>query len=171
MSSLSNWSIALNSIYVIVASLLGLPSFSKYSGLTPESLCLITIFLSIIIIVVSLIENSKNYVARAMNLHQCGKDLSQLYERLEQIKGEYLTSNLIKTEVDNLGIKYQEIINQYSENHLTTDYEYFKAYNNLYLNGLTNTYNRIKFHFRFYSMYYLSMALSPILFFVFCFKW
>ncbi|MBX7107864.1 MAG: SLATT domain-containing protein [Chitinophagales bacterium] len=126
VNQLSNWAVALNSVYVIIASLLSIKPFSDYSKLTPEYLSLLTIFLSLIIIVLSLIENSKNYKAKADSLHQCGKDLNQLYERLEQIKYRY-DEAAMRDEIEKLGSDYQKIIDKYPENHLSMDYDLFVA--------------------------------------------
>jgi hypothetical protein len=128
VNQLSNWAVALNTVYVIITSLLSISPFSEFSKLTPEYLSLFTIFLSLIIIVLSLIENSKNYKAKADSLHQCGKDLNKLYERLSQIKDRYEESTL-RMEIEKIGVDYQNVIDKYPDNHLSIDYDLFVASN------------------------------------------
>jgi len=126
VNQLSILAVTLNSVYVIIASLLSIKPFSDYSKLTPEYLSLLTIFLSLIIIVLSLIESSKNYKAKANSLHQCGRDLNRLYERLSQIKDRY-EEDSVRMEIEQLGNNYQEVIDKYPENHSSIDFDLFVA--------------------------------------------
>lgn len=130
LNQLSNYSIAVNSIYVIVLSVLSLEQFQDMSKLDSNSLSILTLFLSVLIIVISVIESSKSYKAKAESQHQCGKELNKIYERLIQIKNNYNTDNNVIEEVNELGIEYQNIIDKYPENHLTLDFKRFLLENN-----------------------------------------
>jgi hypothetical protein len=124
MNKYSNWSTSLVSLFVIIISLQSIQQF-KIIDLKPEIINSLTVFLSILIIIISLIENSSNYKLNADVHHQCAKKLNRLYERLQQIKDEYKTSNEIKLEIDKIGIQYQNIMNEYTENHTQIDYNIF----------------------------------------------
>jgi len=125
VGQLSTWAIALNSVYVIIISLLSLKPFSNYSKLPPEYISLIAIFFSLIILVLSLIENSKNYKSKADSFHQCGKDLSYQYEKLIQIMDKYGKEVGVTEQIYAIGLSYQNILDKYPINHLTIDYDLF----------------------------------------------
>lgn len=163
VNQLSNWAVALNSVYVIIASLLSLSPFSEFSKLTPEYLSLFTIFLSLIIIVLSLIENSKNYKAKADSLHQCGKDLNKLYERLSQIKDSYEESAL-RMEIEQIGADYQNVIDKYPDNHLSIDYDLFVASNKELTKDWYQSFpTKAKIWLMINTPYYLAIILPLIL--------
>ncbi len=167
INQLSNWAVSLNSIYVIIASLLSIKPFSAYSRIAPEYLALITIFLSLIIIVLSLIENSKNYKAKADSLHQCGKDLNIQYEKLSQIMDKYGKNIEATNEIEEIGNRYQLILDKYPENHLSIDYEFFIASNkDLYDNKFLAFFIRAKIWLYVRIPYYAAI-LIPFLFFLF----
>lgn len=169
VNQLSNWAVALNSIYVIIASLLSIKPFSDYSKLTPDYLSLFTIFLSLIIIVVSLIENSKNYKAKADSLHQCGKDLNKLYERLSQIIHKYGEAEATK-EIESIGANYQTIIDKYPENHLSIDYDLFVASDKEMAKGWFESFSmRAKIWLMINAPYHLAIII-PALFIFFIIK-
>lgn len=164
----STYSISLNSIYVIILSLLSLNQFQYLSNYSSDKLSLITLFLSILIIVTSIIENSKNYAFNAELQHKCGKELNLIYEKLIQIKDNYDTNPIDKATIHNLGIEYQNLIDKYSVNHSTLDYLKFIASNRL------EKYEKIKcpsiyiawFEIRTYFLVVIS-AIAPLLFILF----
>lgn len=163
VNQLSNWAVALNSVYVIIASLLSISPFSEFSKLTPEYLSLFTIFLSLIIIVLSLIENSKNYKAKADSLHQCGKDLNKLYERLSQIKDRYEES-ILRMEIEKIGVDYQNVIDKYPDNHLSIDYDLFVASNKEFTKDWYQSITaKAKIWLMINTPYYLAIILPLIL--------
>ncbi len=163
INSLSVWAISLSSIYVISISLVSIKPFTRFSRVDPQYLSLITIFLSILIIVVSVIENAKNYTARAENLHSCGKELSFIYDRICQIKDLYESDSLAKVEIHGLGQQYEGIIDKYSENHRSIDFDmYVNSINNKWLlNSLLWFYIRLP--------YYLAIFLPLIVLILFVF--
>jgi len=164
INQLSVWAIALNSVYVIITSLLSISPFSNYSKIAPEYLSLITIFFSLIIIVLSLIENSKNYKAKAESLHQCGKDLNKLYERLSQLLENNEQNSDITNEIEKLGEKYQVVIDKYPENHLSIDYDLFVAsHKDLYDNKFLAFLIRAKIWVYVRLPYYLAILIPFIL--------
>lgn len=164
----STYSISLNSIYVIVLSVLSLNQFQYLSRYSSDELSLITLFLSILIIVTSIIENSKNYSFNAELHHQCGKELNLIYEKLIQLKDNYDTNANDKEAIHSLGLEYQKLIEKYSVNHTTLDYLKFIASNRL------DKYKNIKcpsiyiawFEARTYFWVVIS-ALAPLMFILF----
>lgn len=161
----STYSISLNSIYVIILSLLSLQQFQYLSNFTSDHLSLLTLFLSVLIIVTSIIENSKNYSVNAELHHQCGKELNMIYEKLIQIKNNYDSNSDDKEEINKLGIKYQEIIDKYSVNHSTLDYQKFLVSNKIdeYKDSRCPKIYIIWIEIRTYFWVFLS-AIAPLLF-------
>lgn len=165
LNQFSNYSIAINSTYVIVLSILSLNQFQKFSRLDSNLLSLLTLFLSVLIIAISVIEGSKSYKSKADSQHQCGKELNKIYEKLIQIKDSYETNEEIKKEVNLLGIEYQNIIDKYPENHLTLDYQMFLLENNITINKFKD-FNILWLKIKTYFLVVLSILL-PLFFILF----
>lgn len=167
LNQFSIYAISLNSIYVIILSLLSMSHFNKYSKLNPDFLSIITLFLSILIIVISIIESSKNYKAKAESHHQCGKDLNKIYERLIQIKSSYDTDSNSKAEIDKLGLDYQSIIDKYPENHSSIDFKKFLIINKIEPYKNYSNFNLLIIWFEFYIPI-LATIIIPLLIIIFC---
>lgn len=164
MNQLSNGAIALNSIYVIVLSLLAIKPFSNYSRFTPEYLSLLTITFSMIIIVLALIENSKNHKAKADSLHNCAKALNKEYERIKQIKEQYETNPTLKKEIEDIGMKYQDILDKCPDNHSTKDYELFLySENDLFKNKAGSFFVRLWIKLSVRLVYYAAIIIPLLL--------
>jgi hypothetical protein len=132
MNKYSNWAISVSSLYVILISLQSVPQFTLIK-INQEAINFSTIFISIFIIIISLIDNSSNYKYYADLNHTCAKKLNRLFERLQYIKEDYSTSQVVKKEVGKIGKKYQKLINEHHENHTQNDFDLFilkdEAYN------------------------------------------
>lgn len=121
----STWTVAALSIYLITASLiLG----SSSVGLTPgekEIGSYIAVTLSVLVLVLSLTEASRNYVLRSERLHLCGIELDDLCRRIDVA---LLDSNEgIQTKLSGFTEEYAEMIRRCPENHEDIDFLWFKA--------------------------------------------
>lgn len=167
MNIWSNWVIAINSMYAIILSLFSLSTFSKYIKIPNDLLSLVTIAISIIIIIVSLIENSKNYILRSENLHKCSKEIAQVYEKVVFYKaiyedGDESALNMLRE----LSEEYQNIINNYSENHLNIDYRLFIARNTDEYKFMKKCYIICKYYVATYAIFILAIVMPIVIFMV-----
>lgn len=114
------------SAYLIIAGLLAVYNIEN----NVSNLNLINYYvtaLSIIQLVLAQYENSQDYKLRAKNFHDCGLELSILYNKLRTFKtlnnnaSDYETLNFCKQLSDD----YQSILSRY-ENHAQIDYDNFK---------------------------------------------
>lgn len=118
------------SIYVVMLFSLGLILVSLASTLnltiniTKQSLDLTSIFLSIVILVISTALSMNNFGVRSEKFHDCGRELQTLLIRINKIlsKEEYQTSE----QYDEIQSEYETILSKY-ENHKTIDFLYTKA--------------------------------------------
>jgi len=122
--SWSNAAIGFLSAYVIAFTLL---QYFPAISLTTKQIDIISfsaIALSLFILVTSLLEASKSYQMKAMEFHNCGRELSSLYDKLRQILCNPDSVNLKKlTEISS---DYAVILNKCQENHDVVDYDDFR---------------------------------------------
>jgi hypothetical protein len=166
ISNISNISFSIMSAYLIIAGLLAVYNIENDS----ENLKLINYYvtaLSIIQLVLAQYENSQDYKLRAKNFHDCGLELSILYNKLRTFKtlnnnvSEYETLNFCKK----LSDEYQSILTKH-ENHLPIDYENFKISHRSYFTEINDEdvkkINK-KYWLVCYGWYVLVIVLPPIL--------
>lgn len=165
ISKMSNISLSILSAYLIIASLI-----SVYNINSTHSFNLINYIvtaLSIILLVLSQYENSQDYKLRAKDFHNCGLELSILYNKLRTFK----TLNENASEYENrnfttkLSEEYQVILSKY-ENHISIDYSNFMINNRGYFKEITDQdVKKIKkknFWIK-YGWYSLIIILTPLL--------
>lgn len=119
----SNLSICLSTVVIIVINLLIFyPSFSS----AHNSITIVTISLSVLVLSISQFIYARDYKTKAQNYHSCGCDLSELLDEIEikkQVGGVQLD------EVSDLYKRYEDIIIRYNENHSRIDYDRFLEQN------------------------------------------
>lgn len=166
ISNISNISFSIMSAYLIIAGLLAVYNIENDS----ENLKLINYYvtaLSIIQLVLAQYENSQDYKLRAKNFHDCGLELSILYNKLRTFKT--LNNNVSEYEILNfckkLSDEYQSILSKH-ENHLPIDYENFKISHRSYFTEINDEdvkkINK-KYWLVCYGWYVLVIVLPPIL--------
>jgi hypothetical protein len=121
----STWTVAALSIYLMAASLmLG----SSSIGLTPvekEVGSYIAVTLSILVLVLSLTEASRNYILRSERLHVCGAELGDLCRRIDVALAA--NDEAIESRAPGFTQEYAEIIRRCPENHEDIDFRWFLA--------------------------------------------
>jgi hypothetical protein len=165
-SKMSNISFSIMSAYLIIAGLLAVYNIEN----NDENLNLINYYvtaLSIIQLVLAQYENSQDYKLKAKSFHDCGLELSILYNRLRTFKtlninaSEFLTLNFC----ENLSNEYQLILSRY-ENHSPIDYDNFKISNRDYFKEIKEE-EVIKIKRKYwricYGWYALVIILPPII--------
>lgn len=131
LKAMHEWSlrsIAFLSAYLIA---LTLAPYVPVFALTPhqkDAIAFCSIVLAIFILVLSLLESSKNYQLASERLHQCAQELSDLYNDVERIALAPTRSAGDKdAEAGELSHRYAEVVRRYHENHEHVDDQKFRA--------------------------------------------
>lgn len=94
---------------------------------------LVSILFSIFILILSLLEGSKNYQVKAERLHTNAVDISDVYEKITYIKKCKIDkehkdkSNQIEKEINRICKEYNALIKSCPENHSSDDYLLMQA--------------------------------------------
>lgn len=97
------------------------------------SYTLLSILFSIFILVLSLLEGSKNYQVKADRLHNNAIDISIVYEKIIYLqkcrmhKNNNANFKQIEQQINKITQEYNSIIKSCSENHTVDDYSLMKA--------------------------------------------
>jgi len=120
----SNFTVAILSVYIIVLSCYFISPTLK-AQFNSEELNLVILAASLLTLVFSQIESSKDYKLKADKLHRNGIELTAVYDEMLFVRSstESLDDKLVKTE--QILKKYNQIIQKCDENHNTYDYEMF----------------------------------------------
>ena len=161
-SKYSNISLAFISAYLIIASL-----YSVYINTTIDEklISYIIIALSILLLVFSQFENAQDYKLNAKKIHDCGLELSNIYNELRIYK-------TLKDDSDDkqycfakkISSKYQKILEKY-ENHKQIDYDILKIYHLDYFTNITKIdvfFIKTHYFFDVYFWYLLLMLGIPV---------
>lgn len=122
----SNLSLAILSLYLIALSsteMLGVSIFdnNEFDRYIPMGV----LFLSIFILIISMIENSKNHLLQAEKMHQCALEIQSIYHRLQlAIQNKKDTYELRQSFLK----EYDEVLLKYP-NHEERAFNIFKAAN------------------------------------------
>lgn len=123
---LSNITITVASIYILAMNLLILIE-ERHAILSSENITYFTICASILVLALSLIVNSRNYQSLADKFHDCGRELSEVYDSVCLLK-----TSSTKPSEDDIKIihsQYQNIIRNYDINQGQLDFNLFKSRN------------------------------------------
>lgn len=133
ISRLSNLSNSMLSVYLIAIGLLSVYNIYNNGFIAQSVLPYITTCLSILLLVFSQIENSKNYQLKAKEFHNCGLELSKLYNKLRVFKTMDSSTNDKNKELftQEIATQYELILEKY-DNHEPIDHSLFKTRNAKY---------------------------------------
>ena len=169
ISRISNLCNSFLSVYLIAIGLLSV--YNLYNeNLFNENLIAYSITcLSILLLVFSQIENAKDYNLKAKEFHNCGLELSNLYNELRIFKT--LDENQSIENKNHFAKKissdYQRILEKH-QNHEPIDNEMFKStvaeYHNL--NWLKVQKTKIKYYLKTAFLYHFLIIFPPILMFI-----
>jgi len=120
-----------------------------------------------LILVISILEASKNYKLKADIMHRCGKELSSIYNEVNLIKDGIVDATVNDRLID-LTLKYQQILDKYDDNHIEMDYEMFKVDNfkDFNLRHIDTLGLRTKYFIRTKG-FYLILIVVPLIVFIF----
>lgn len=170
-AKLSNISLAMLSAYLIIAGLISV--YNIKNGRDENLINYVITALSILVLVFSQFENAQDYRLNAKIYHDCGLELSSLYNELRIFKtlktkpSEYETYSFSKT----LSEKYQSILKNY-ENHSSIDYDFFQINNVNYFKKIEpekvtpKNIRKVKrrYYWNVYGWYSIMIIIPPILF-------
>jgi len=129
----STITISIVSVYIICLNLSVLvPNRSKL--LSTDNITFSTICLSIFVIVISIILSSRNYKVMANKFHDCGREISEIYDKVCIWKNN--PDLVIPEDIFELIKEYNLLLQKYDINHSRLDYEMFirdniAEYNNI----------------------------------------
>lgn len=128
LMSQHTWSIFTISYLAILVIIITLIQYIPAISLTAQQkdVTLISaIALALFILILSLLEASKSHQMKAMELHNCARDVSTLYNKLRQIllnPGDQDGVGVSK-QLTEIASKYDEIMNRCQGNHDVIDYD------------------------------------------------
>lgn len=163
LSSLCN---SVLSVYLIALGLLSVYNINTQKGFDSNVLAYTITILSILLLVFSQLEGAKNFQLQAKDFHNCGLELSELYNRLRVFKTMGTPSDNDKKEFAvQISKEYQSILSKY-ENHDPIDFEIAKTLTYKYheLTLLNVVWIKAKYYFQTQSMYHLLIIIPPIVF-------
>jgi len=163
----SNFSLTMLSVYLASVGLLSVYNINVSSNKLDENLIAYSITcLSILTLVLGQIENAKDYTMKAKEFHNCGLELSKIYNDLRIYKT--LTENQSLVQKENFAKKiseeYQRILEKH-DNHQQIDNDKFKTTKAKYHE--MNKWDVFVINVRYYSrtifIYHLLIFLPPII--------
>ena len=125
-STLSLATISFLSIYVLVLSLIPFFSLFNLSTNNREYISFFSVVLSIFILVLSLLEASKEYSIKAERLYSCANSINCLMGDLKLALSTIDDNDRLEIEIKRIHDEYHRLINCYKENHESVDFEAFK---------------------------------------------
>lgn len=131
LMSKHTWSIFTISYLAILVIIITLIQYIPAISLTAQQKDVTLIYaiaLALFILILSLLEASKSHQMKAMELHNCARDVSTLYNRLRQIllNPDDQDGVGVSKHLTEIASKYDEIMNRCQENHDVIDYDIFR---------------------------------------------
>jgi len=124
-SKITTYLISIYSAYVLIASFFE-EQLNAYFPEAPSTFKIILFSSSLLILVLSVIENASRYEITAYNLHENAKKLSPLIEKLELLISTHPNNEDAIKIANEISREYYNLINSCAENHSSTDHEKFK---------------------------------------------
>lgn len=164
-AKISNITLAIISAYLIIASLISV--YNIGNGGNGNIINYAITALSILLLVVSQFENSQEYKLNARIFHDCGIELSALYNELRIFKtlkkkpSDFEVYNFSKK----LSERYQIVLKNY-QNHSPIDYDMFQISNLDYFKKITESEKKkIKrnYNWHVYGWYSIMIILTPLI--------
>ena len=125
----SNFSLTMLSVYLASVGLLSVYNINVSSNKLDENLIAYSITcLSILTLVLGQIENAKEYTMKAKEFHNCGLELSKIYNDLRIYKTLTENQSLVEKEkfAKKISEEYQRILEKH-DNHQQIDNDKFKT--------------------------------------------
>lgn len=121
-NTLSLTAISFLSLYVLIISIFTTIEDGNLSEATSKSLSIASIVISLFILILSLLETSKEYAIKAERLYNCANIINKLMSDLKIAKATIKDQKELEISVNKINHNYHEIISGYEENHEELDY-------------------------------------------------
>lgn len=112
----SVFSLSLISLFVVAISLYALTYGTLLPLATKSAITFSSIIASVFIIIVGLLESQNNYKVRAMQLHKCAMQITDLHQKLQ------IETSISRNELQEYADKYQQAIQACPYSHDDIDY-------------------------------------------------
>jgi hypothetical protein len=169
ISRLSNLCNSILSVYLIAIGLLSVYNIYNEKLYNENLIAYSITCLSILLLIFGQIENAKEYSSKAKEYHNCGLELSCLYNELrifKTLKEKSTLEDKLKF-AQKIANEYQRILEKH-ENHEPIDNEMFKSKTAAYhqLNWFNIIKIKIDYYFKTDLLYHILIVLPPIIIFV-----
>lgn len=163
ISRLSNLSVSILSVYLTAVGLLSVYNIS-FNTLDGNLIAYSITCLSILILVFGQIENAKDFTMKAKEFHNCGLELSKIYNDLRIFKTLTEDQTIANKErfTREISDAYQRVLERH-ENHLQIDNDLFKTKTAKY--HLLSKFDVYKIKFNYYirtAFIYHFLIISPL---------
>ncbi|MBL6445681.1 SLATT domain-containing protein [Fulvivirga sp. 29W222] len=168
LNQLSSQTVGYLSAYLIIVNLINIYDVPFIKQLSDNELGFWTTALSILILIYSQFESSKNYSIKGEKFHQCSLEIAELYNQLRIVKtSSFMDKENEENRVAEISKQYDAILRQH-ENHSSIDSKYFKIHKPEYfeLSKLDVWSIKIEKYFRVNFKYHI-MLYGPVIIFVF----
>jgi hypothetical protein len=169
VSKLSNLCNSMLSVYLIAIGLLSVYNIYNEKLYNENLIAYSITCLSILLLVFGQIENAKEYSSKAKEYHNCGLELSGLYNELrifKTLKENPSLEDKLKF-AQKIANDYQKILEKH-ENHEPIDNELFKSKTAAYhhLNWFDVVKIKIEYYFKTDLLYHILIVFPPIIIFI-----
>jgi len=167
LHSLSSKTIGYLSAYVIIINLINIYNIPFFIKLTDNELGFTTTALSIIILLYSQFESSKNYSIKTEKFHQCSLEIGELYNELRMVKTfKNITTKEQEERIKQISKRYDIVLKQH-DNHLPIDrLDFIKFKPEFFdLSKFDIIFIKIEKYFRIQFKYHL-LIYGPIIWFL-----
>lgn len=163
----SNFSLTMLSVYLASVGLLSVYNINVSANKLDENLIAYSITcLSILTLVLGQIENAKDYTMKAKEFHNCGLELSKIYNDLRIYKTLTENQSLVDKEkfAKKISEEYQRILEKH-DNHQQIDNDKFKTTKAKYheMNNWDVFVINVRYYSRTIFIYHLLIFLPPII--------
>lgn len=166
-NTISITTVTMLSVYVIVLSVILLAFSDQLNALNAKWLNVVNIGLSVLIIVFSLIESSKDHLGGAEVMNQSGLRLGEIYGLLS---AKMEAGSLTALDLEKMEFEYANALKESRLNHTTQDYLVFVIQNwrefpeiDWMANGLFRSIAFLSISLRYYWLYVVSLGGFPLL--------
>lgn len=171
-SRLSTFTVGVLASYVIILSFLFIsPSLSFKIGQQGD-LNLLVLAASIIVLVFSQIEASKDYKLKAEIMHRNAMELSSLYDEIQNVYYSKDNETIKISQAENILKRYNNTIQKCGENHNEYDYDEFilQHYEKMKISKkwYSLVYGKVIIFFKIRLYFYLWLIVPLLLFYLIC---
>lgn len=167
MARWSNFALTMLSVYLTAVGLLSVYNISVSTDKLDENLIAYSITcLSILVLVLGQIESAKDYSMKAKEFHNCGLELSKIYNDLRIYKTLKENQTLADNEqfARKISDAYQRVLEKH-ENHQAIDNDKFKTTKAKYheMNWFDVSIINIRYYLKTIFIFHLLIFLPPII--------